>query len=1252
MIYICLIRNKYMTNFLHKQLFMLYLLVSCLQIDAHAQVDSLALKSRRILAGLNLTQSPTDYIAEYGSPYGQLRCYNGIKSDSSNLTRNHYLASYYTLQTARIRGTDTLTNLGAFDLQLQAANHDSSIALGLVTGRLSHLRRDAVTENLLRLQNGTLFDVVGRTQSPFRTDNIILLCPSVESLQTGRKYRLFFNPANIKAFQGMIINQIKLDVHSGLGMQVLEGKQYISLSLNDTSLKYVRLTVQAVTNFGTLEVDAYLSTTKPQPEVPLTYNQTPDFVHIIPAVSGRHAGGLLKIKYAASNVNSSQTTGEKQFNKPLLMVSGFDISSVAPLMVNNNLQRLLLGRPIQPIEQYDFNLDILKQQVLDNQLDNEANRDLVVLQMNDGTDDITRNAELFVSAMEYINSMRSSTPTPTVVLGVSMGGLVARYALAGLDRGGFYPNSALNRNNLYVSDLITLDSPHRGANVPTGLQFILRGLQNTPIFQSSLFVRYGDDILNSPAARQMLLKRSTGNNDQIENTTFLADNGAYRARVDYPNSSFQFHAISDGSECGQNAAQQFQKIASIFFSGGYMPTPVSAILLGNRVFFPRLTTLDADAWLGKENSSAGTRTCRYREYGLFLVDIIGIFNILSPDYQRDYFEYSPVSYDHVAGGTYDPSFNVSPGYGSLFLGLATVFSPITGITGYFTGGINNSFTFVPLASAIDQPLGTQQQANQVQNFALPFPSFGRLTSYVTQQPVRYTNGSILANQSHTDLSPRSGDLILAIAKNTPPPGFNNYCSPSCESTIEIRSDNSIEYSGGYKMLCQNQPTFFKANVDPNAGSIQWLTTNATLLTGQGTPSASFVITDINGPEPILEVIYRLNVTGCSRRGRRTLLKPQGPTLQHLQETRVASTTPGTPAYYDQLYSHAHVELIDIRGNRHPYLGINTGVNWTSPYVPTAGNPLGTMTIFQPLRSQICVRATNHCYVNPRLNYLVANTYVEDCRSVQGMSVADWDNSHVVINPNPGVWQQDNTLAVQILEDENNVLPQPPFNISINDERGETINKFEVTAPNFDLPVAGLLPSTYHLYAVDVTGAEWKADFAIVDHAGGKLTLSPNPARMGIDYNVMCRVLDGSETANYSITVTNFSGTVVRTMTATNPAFKILLDGLSSGTYNVHVTDGTRQWSEDLDFLYAGTPWLTLSPNPANNIVTITVNEPLYPDFTAYYTVIDWQGNTVLQGKAQGPQFVIEGLASLPIGQYGIIVNDGHASYNKHLQISR
>lgn len=120
------------------------------------------------------------------------------------------------------------------------------------------------------------------------------------------------------------------------------------------------------------------------------------------------------------------------------------------------------------------------------------------VEIDGGADFIERNALTLVKIIETINTekLANASAEQNVIIGPSMGGLISRYAL------NYMENNTLNADTrLWIS----FDSPHLGANVPIGLQhqFNYLAFNNlNPVVEVQPIVT---DVLNSPAARQLLI---------------------------------------------------------------------------------------------------------------------------------------------------------------------------------------------------------------------------------------------------------------------------------------------------------------------------------------------------------------------------------------------------------------------------------------------------------------------------------------------------------------------------------------------------------------------------------------------------------------------------------------------------------------------------------------------------------------------------------------------------------------------------
>lgn len=272
------------------------------------------------------------------------------------------------------------------------------------------------------------------------------------------------------------------------------------------------------------------------------------------AYQGQFAAGDITIDLAANN-----TTG--QIRKPLIVVEGFDPTNEFDYRSG-----------FLPNLNTDFNTG--NSLPLNQGLDDINEYDLIFLNFSNGTDYIQRNAYLLERVIEIVNNRKTTwggTRQDNVIIGMSMGGLVARYALRDMEL-----NSQDHETRLFISH----DTPHWGANIPVGLQAAVQQLGPWQIINPGggfPFIRWRDmiptvadalDMFNSPAAKQMLIQRYT-----LFGQSLTADNSVHNAFLnelnimDWPQNSRNI-ALSNGS-C--NGSKQFADNSTIFTLGGDRP---------------------------------------------------------------------------------------------------------------------------------------------------------------------------------------------------------------------------------------------------------------------------------------------------------------------------------------------------------------------------------------------------------------------------------------------------------------------------------------------------------------------------------------------------------------------------------------------------------------------------------------------------------------------------------------------------------
>jgi pimeloyl-ACP methyl ester carboxylesterase len=236
-------------------------------------------------------------------------------------------------------------------------------------------------------------------------------------------------------------------------------------------------------------------------------------------LTSEYSGGTLQIYYAKSN-----NTSPRKFRKTLIVAEGFDPSSVMGPEYSMDIADFI-DNNTGGIDVYFYNSSLGYYTSLQHGLDIN-NYDIVYVDNTDGVDDIRRNAKVFEEAIKYVNKNKAGD-FENVVMGISMGGLVARYALRKMEIAG---------KDHKACKYISVDSPHKGANVPVGAQALIRHVENIDFNLFWFITVYNatqiDDnigaavkLLNSKATKQLLMYNVTKDftYDNSDHDTFMAE---------------------------------------------------------------------------------------------------------------------------------------------------------------------------------------------------------------------------------------------------------------------------------------------------------------------------------------------------------------------------------------------------------------------------------------------------------------------------------------------------------------------------------------------------------------------------------------------------------------------------------------------------------------------------------------------------------------------------------------------------------
>ena len=163
--------------------------------------------------------------------------------------------------------------------------------------------------------------------------------------------------------------------------------------------------------------------------------------------------------------------------------------------------------------------------------------DLILLDFVDGAASIVHNAALLKRLIHLCNAYKAGNQS-LVVAGASMGGQVARVALAEMER-----DSEKHCTGIYIS----WDSPHLGANIPLSIQATIDFL--SPF--SAEAEAFETEALTRPAAKEMLIYQHFSSNGQTLHPAEFENFQGYLQALGIPKMTVNW-AIANGSGLGIN----------------------------------------------------------------------------------------------------------------------------------------------------------------------------------------------------------------------------------------------------------------------------------------------------------------------------------------------------------------------------------------------------------------------------------------------------------------------------------------------------------------------------------------------------------------------------------------------------------------------------------------------------------------------------------------------------------------------------
>ncbi len=517
----------------------------CSYFSAFAQNTAYYDRMEHVFGNIDKTKVTTGFLKEFGIRLNDVEAYNGVLQNTNWVDKTQWQSLYASLYTMRV-GTEnqnmTAPNLVLRNLRTQKSKGE--VLLAAQHYNYQQYKANAYTNGDVTVVNDRIYDVAGK--NPYETKTVFAVSPLKQRLQ-GKTFSFRLPSTLIHTNTDHTLNQVQIDFGNGQGYQTTTlntGKSvtYTSGGEKEIKVKFIYNNGPTLYSHSKIWVD-YVGS---NPTMQTRFNNTDVTTYIITGDTwqGSEATGLVTVELAP---------GHTSLTKPLIVVEGFD--------PDNSFDYFDLINGTGPGGLFAG----LGEGLTLNQAIEDEGYDLVFVNFVNSTDYIQRNAYMVQEVIERVNILKTEAGSTekNVVLGMSMGGLVARYALRNMEIDND-PNTN-HDTKLYISH----DAPHQGANVPLAFQALVRHLVgeevSLPVFFSLLDVdiidlvelspdlQDGLALLQTPAARQMLIYQlqDTGDNVSIGNNTLHNNFAAEYSAMGYPQQNgIRNIAIANGSECG------------------------------------------------------------------------------------------------------------------------------------------------------------------------------------------------------------------------------------------------------------------------------------------------------------------------------------------------------------------------------------------------------------------------------------------------------------------------------------------------------------------------------------------------------------------------------------------------------------------------------------------------------------------------------------------------------------------------------
>lgn len=391
---------------------------------------------------------PYGLLQDYAFDLVELDAYDGTAiNDANYINRQTY---EFLLRSIRSAAVMTPPFEDVYDILTKqyAAGTNSTAAISAMAYQYSVIKSNALDDGLIRYENEKVYDNYqnGVWQNPYESKYVTGFCTH-DSIFIGSS--LTFTLPQSCWFSNLSCQSMEIGLDNGTYKSIPIGGSAtfsnLSIGLHDIKFRVKLTNGTMLTSHSRIRMEA----AEEEEESITTRCLISDWTVTGDAYKG--------IKTSAEVTVESSFSNQK---KVMIVVEGFD-----PRLFKQKDSRIS-SQGTYTYAKFKKRLNHLGSyysQLISN------NYNIVYVDWIDSGEYIQANANTLIKVITEINRMKQNAGNnqPNVVLGHSMGGLIARYALKKMENENIKHNASF-----YVS----CDAPHLGANVPLGALYMLHGI--------------------------------------------------------------------------------------------------------------------------------------------------------------------------------------------------------------------------------------------------------------------------------------------------------------------------------------------------------------------------------------------------------------------------------------------------------------------------------------------------------------------------------------------------------------------------------------------------------------------------------------------------------------------------------------------------------------------------------------------------------------------------------------------------------